>query len=136
MNEMAAKSGMAASRTNYEVIWGPGEEQRTLYVDAGDGSLVSATAEQRATRLFLEMIKARVRVGFYIDGVFTTGHNVTAAYWAMEDGKALYSERGANKHTSEGGYPRGKLSDEIDIYGYVINFKTDDYSHDLWDRRN
>jgi hypothetical protein len=61
-------------RINYEVVWGPYLEDRNLYVDYGDAD-ISTTADVRAARTFLDMVKAGVRVGFYRNGVLEAGED-------------------------------------------------------------
>ena len=63
-------------QVNWEVVWGADEADRILYVDEGDGSWLSQDAEARATRKFLELLRAGVRVGFYKNGTLDAGRAV------------------------------------------------------------
>ncbi len=59
--------------TYHVVVFGPYEEDRQTYIDHGDGSFISRTADARAASCFLNMVKAGVRVGFYTNGVLVAG---------------------------------------------------------------
>ncbi len=77
--------------TYHEVIWDADDDQgRMNYPDDMD-YLGIVPAEIRAANKLLEFIKAAVPAGLYVNGVFKAGRNITAAYWAVEDGKALYA---------------------------------------------
>lgn len=69
-------------RINYEVVWGPYEEDRILYVDYGTGSWLDQDAEVRAVRKLLELTKAGVCVGLYENGVLTGGQEPV---WPAEE---------------------------------------------------
>lgn len=60
-------------RVNHEVVWGPDAEDRINYIDYGDGSFISTTADARATSKFLELVRCGVRVGIYRNGVLEGG---------------------------------------------------------------
>lgn len=62
-----------SERINHEVVWGPNEEDRINYIDYGDGSFISTTAEVRAVRKFIEMVNYGVRVGIFRNGVLEGG---------------------------------------------------------------
>jgi hypothetical protein len=81
MTTTAIKSA-AGERINYEVVWGPDEANRILYVDYGDGSWLSQDAETRAVRKLLELTKAGARVGLYENGTLAGGQE---PIWPAED---------------------------------------------------
>lgn len=72
----------AAEQVNHEVVWGPNEEDRINYIDYGDGSFISRTADARATSKFLEMVRYGVRVGIFRNGALEGGRE---PIWPAEE---------------------------------------------------
>jgi len=73
-----------AGPINYEVATGIEEHQSQLYVDNRDGSFLSESAEDRATRAWIALIRQGVRAGFYINGEHKAGYDF-ATEWATAD---------------------------------------------------
>ncbi|MBF6277047.1 hypothetical protein [Nocardia nova] len=82
----------APVRTYYQVTWGTEESDSISYIDDGDGSWLSEDARQRAERKLLELIRAGVRAGLYVDGKFAGGCNMLASSFAIEDGRMLWDQ--------------------------------------------
>lgn len=72
--------------TYYEVAWGIEEHERTVRIDYGDGMAYSQHAEANATKVFLDFVKAGVKVGFFVNGVHKDGYDF-AEEWAAWDEK-------------------------------------------------
>ena len=76
---------------NYEVVWGLAHDQRTRWVDYGDGSTVSEHAEALATRSFLDLSKHGRKAGFFVNGVHKAGHDF-AEEWTAYEREAAHSD--------------------------------------------
>lgn len=68
---------LTTEATYHEVVWGDDEADRQTFVDYGDGSFISDTAEARATSFFLGLIRQGVTCGFWTNGRLVAGRNAT-----------------------------------------------------------
>lgn len=69
-------TSVQATPTYYEVAFGPDEADRQTYIDYGDGSFISRTAEVRAASFFLQLASARRSCGFWVNGQLAGGEDL------------------------------------------------------------
>lgn len=78
---------ITAEPTYYEVSWGIQEHEHQTYIDNGDKSFLSADAEARATRAWLDLTKQGIKAGLFVNGAHKAGHDF-ADEWASWDVEA------------------------------------------------
>ncbi|AXK86583.1 hypothetical protein SAMN05421776_11780 [Nocardia farcinica] len=94
--------------TQYEVVWGIEESDRITYpTDLDDVMPEGGKALARASRKLLEFANARHRAGLYADGRCVAGNNVSAALWAIANGRALWEAAGSPRPSSDPPAPQG-----------------------------